>query len=353
MPRERMSGGRLDLERVAAAHAGGHVVDLAWQRERSIVAAASADGPILVTDADTLAPRCEIPGHGMGNSSVSLHASGALVATGGQDAQVRICSTASGVVHQTLSTGGPWCERVRYHQSGKYLAAATGRHVLVWDADGELLHRWGPHASTVADIAWYGDVLASAAYGAITTWGLGGETATRVYPWKGASLRLLWSPTGRFIATGDQDSTVHFWYVDSGKDLQMYGYQTKVLELAWDAGGRYLATGGGTVPVIWDCAGPKGPENSRPIELVYHGAPVSSLAFSHRGALLASGDRAGEVAVWDPIESDRLTPVGAAAADGSEITALLWSADDTALVAATADGAVIRYEVASRTTDIS
>ena len=348
MPRQRMSGGRLEVERVAAAHAGGHVVELAWHRERGVVAAASADGPIVLVDADTLAPRCEIAGHDMGNASVSLHPSGALVATGGQDAQVRICSTTTGAAHATLSTDGAWCERVRYHQSGNHLAAATGKFVLVWDADGDLLHRWGPHASTVADIAWHGDLLASAAYGAITTWTLGSQTATRVYPWKGASLRLRWSPTGRFIATGDQDSTVHFWYVDSGKDLQMYGYETKVLELAWDAGGRYLATGGGTVPVIWDCKGKTGPENSRPIELVYHGSPVSSLAFSHQGALLASGDRAGEIAVWDPIASDRLTPVGAASADGSEITALLWSADDDAVIAATADGGVIRYRVEPR-----
>ena len=72
MPRERMSRERLDVERVAAAHAGGHVVELAWQQESGVVAAASADGPIVVSDADTLTPRCEIAGHDIGNALVSL-----------------------------------------------------------------------------------------------------------------------------------------------------------------------------------------------------------------------------------------------------------------------------------------
>lgn len=345
MSGKRVSGERIDLDRVAAAHAGGHVVELAWNKLGNVIAAASADGSIVVVDSETLSLRCELSGHELGNSSVSLHPSGTRVATAGQDSTVRVWSAESGAVHAELSTAGAWCERVRYHQSGNYLAAASGKFVLVWDAHEKVIHQWGPHASTVADIAWHGDVLASAAYGAITTWTLGRDTATRVYPWKGASLRLLWSPTGRFIATGDQDSTVHFWYVDSGKDLQMYGYQTKVRELAWDAGGRYLATGGGTVPVIWDCGGSKGPANSRPIEMIYHSAVVSGLAFSNRGALLATGDRDGAIAVWDPILSDRITPVGAASTDASEVTAVLWSPDDTALVIGTSDGAVIRFQI--------
>src|SRR5260221_14213499 len=43
-----------------------------------------------------------------------------------------------------------------------------------------------------------------------------------------------------YIATGDQDSTVHFWKVASGRDLMAQGYATKVRNLSWDSSSRYL-----------------------------------------------------------------------------------------------------------------
>jgi WD40 repeat protein len=74
--------------------------------------------------------------------------------------------------------------------------------------------------------------------------GVSQEAPQRRFEWKGSILRLAWSPNGRFVATGDQDSTVHFWFEEDRRDLQMSGYPTKVREL-WNAASRYLATGGG------------------------------------------------------------------------------------------------------------
>ena len=79
------------------------------------------------------------------------------------------------------------------------------------------------------------------------------NSSTRVRFW-----RLLAVPTGRFIATGNQDSTVHLWITETGKDLHMSGYSTKVRELSWHANSRFLATGGGPAVVVWDFSG-KGP----------------------------------------------------------------------------------------------
>ena len=106
---------------------------------------------------------------------------------------------------------------------------------------------------------------------------------------------LEWSPSGKYIATGDQDSTVHFWIANTGQDLQMWGYETKVLELAWSFNSRYLATGGGTQVVVWDCSG-KGPENTRPMMLEGHQQLIKHLRFQRQGMLLASGGNDGMLA---------------------------------------------------------
>ncbi len=108
------------------------------------------------------------------------------------------------------------------------------------------------------------------------------------FAWKGSILTLAWSPDGRYLVHGDQDATVHFWVLASGKDYQMWGYPTKVRELAWDHTSRYLATGGGPVVVVWDYAG-KGPQSSKPLMLEAHEDFLSALAFQHTGPLLASG----------------------------------------------------------------
>ena len=53
---------------------------------------------------------------------------------------------------------------------------------------------------------------------------------------EGVKFALAWSPDAKYIATGEQDSTVHFWRVKSGADAQMWGFPTKVLQLSWSNG---------------------------------------------------------------------------------------------------------------------
>lgn len=42
---------------------------------------------------------------------------------------------------------------------------------------------------------------------------------------------MAWSPDGRYLSHGNQDATVHFWIVATGRELQMTGYPSKVAQL--------------------------------------------------------------------------------------------------------------------------
>ena len=129
----------------------------------------------------------------------------------------------------------------------RLLASAAGKKLRLWDSAGQLKRELPAHPSTIADLQWKpGEpLLVSIAYGQLAGWSPEKPEPVRRYEWSGSMLAVAWSPDGKFLATGDQDATVHFWILKTGKDLQMAGYQTKVRELSWDQRSRYLATGGG------------------------------------------------------------------------------------------------------------
>ena len=168
------------------------------------------------------------------------------------------------------------------------LASAAGRKLKLWNAVGDLVREYPDQQSTISGLQWKPHVrqLASIAYGGVTLWNPQQSEAVRRLEWRGSSLVIAWSPDGKHIATGDQDSTVHFWIISTGNDLQMSGYQTKVRELSWDATSRYLATGGSQEVTVWDCSG-RGPAGTEPISL------SRASGFSQRCAFSTSRKTAG------------------------------------------------------------
>jgi WD40 repeat protein len=327
---------------------GDHTIAMAWSPGGDLLAAASVSGPITLFDGSTGAIRHTLPGHHPGTMSVSWRPDSRVLASGGQDGKVRLWDAVSGEETGVLAGGSAWVERVAWNRTSPaeatsaILATAAGRTLSLWSAQGELSHQYR-HDSTIQDIQWRpgGRDLVMAAYGGIAFLHPERTDKVRQFKWQGAAWVLACSPDGKYVATGDQDSTIHFWEARTGKDLQMWGYPTKVRELAWDSRSRYLASGGSATVIVWDCSG-RGPEGTTPIQLKAHEDLLSVLAFQQRGDLLASGGKDSQVILWQPGRSE--TPVARKTLSGP-ISQICWSANDQRLAVGDDVGTVAVYEV--------
>jgi WD40 repeat protein len=304
-----------------------HPIGLAWSPDGKLLAAAGVSGPITLFSGRDGALQGNLPGHTLGTMAISWHKDSRLLASVGQDGKVRLWDTKTGRQTSEMAGGASWVERVAFSPAGDWLVSAAGRKLRLWNASGELKYEYPDANSTITDIKWRhdGKQFAISAYNGVVLYDPTKAEPLNRFEWQGSTLTLEWSPDGKHIATGDQDSTVHFWIADTGQDLQMWGYETKVLELAWSSNSRYLATGGGTQAVIWDCSG-KGPENTKPIMVEGHRHLIKHLKFQRRGRLLASGGNDGLLAIW---KIEKKKPVMLAdAVFKTPIAGLAWSPND-------------------------
>ena len=315
------------------------IIDLAWSPTGRQLAFATADGNVFLVDhADAHGQLHELGGHAGGAASVAWRHDGAELATGGHDGQIKVWDPLTRQLKRSLPAGAEWVTKVAYQPRKSQLASAAGKHLRLWSEDGQMTYESLDHASTIADLEWNpdGSGIAVAAYLGVTLHVPGKQARPRKYEWKGSSLVLAWSPKSQFIATGEQDSTVHFWYVKSGKDSQMWGFPTKVLELSWHRAGNHLATGGSDTIVLWDCSG-KGPEGRKPKMIEGHPDRITQLAFQHHGDLLVGADVQGFVILWNPLKNSKV--IGGYVFE-SEVTRLAWSHDDQRLAVGQRTGIV-------------
>lgn len=321
------------------AQTGDHAIALAWSPDGRALAVAGVAGGVRVLAAADGRGRHALRGHSFGATAVAWFSNSALVSAG-QDGTVRVWDADTGEERHALTAPARWVQAVAVSACGAFLAAAAGKGVRVWDADGRTVQDHTDHPSTVADIAWEpnGTDLVAAAYGGLTRWSAARAEPLDRYSWKGSVVRVAWSPDGRVIATGNQDATAHCWVIDRGADLKMYGYRRKVTELSWNRAGRFLATNGGPRVTVWDCSG-EGPENTRPAVLVAHDETghVTAVAFQPGGPVLASGGSDGRAYLWLP--GHTTAPLGECRF-AAPVTRLAWSPDGTLLAAGTDVGAV-------------
>ncbi|MEN9469941.1 MAG: hypothetical protein RL630_1674, partial [Verrucomicrobiota bacterium] len=190
-------------------------------------------------------------------------------------------------------------ERVKASADGKFLAAAQGKWLHIFDAEENDALSLRDLEASVVDFAWNPSrsrEVATVGAGGATLWRLGQKKPFARFDWGGASLRVGWSADGRWLATGDQTPSVHVYDIPRDHPLHIQGFEGKVQALAFSKDSRQLATAGSAVVTVWPMTGKKGPDGATPIQIDGCEAPAQALDFSSTG-LLAIGDGAGTLLV--------------------------------------------------------
>jgi WD40 repeat protein len=271
---------------------------LVWAPDGHALAVATLAGPVILLDGESGTQLAVDEGHAGGALALAWSSDGAWLASGGQDGHVRLFD-ATGRCQAELECGKGWVTHVGWSPSSDCVAAAAGKLLRIWSRSGELLTEVSGYDSTITSLFWLpgSDQLVTSCYGGLQFITVGKTDWVRRLDWKGSILVAKPSPDGRFIATGNQDATVHVWETKSGKDLQMTGYPFKVRELAWCNERPLLATGGAPTITVWSFSG-KGPAGKAPDQLKGHEERVTDLAFVSGTTRLVSVGEDRALRVW-------------------------------------------------------
>jgi WD40 repeat protein len=178
--------------------------------------------------------------------------------------------------------------------------------------------------------------LAVAHYNGATLWF---PNATGADPekleWKGSHLGATVSPDGRFLVTTMQEPMLHGWRLTDRQHMRMSGYAGRVTSVGWTLGGRWLATSGATQLILWPFQSKDGPMGKQPRLLAPSEHRIAVVACHPKQDIVAAGYGDGMVLL---VRVEDGAEILAKKPGDAPVTALAWSGDGLLLAWGTESG---------------
>jgi WD40 repeat protein len=326
-----MSDSRSDttsvVERTRTLAAGGAIVAAHFLGRMAVF--------VLAEEALLLTAPCGEP------KTVAVHGGAILssavgesrVVSGGDDGKV-VETDVSGE-SRTLATDPKhrWIDHLALGPDGA-VAWSAGKTAFV---QGKELRQFEA-PSTVGGLAFLpkGFRLAIAHYNGATLWFPNAPGATpEKLDWKGSHLGATVSPDGRFLVTTMQEPILHGWRLADHQHMRMSGYAARVTSFGWSAGGDWLATSGATQLILWPFQSKDGPMGKQPRLLAPSEHRIGVVACHPKQDVTAVGYGDGLVLL---VRIEDGAEILAKKPGAAPVTALAWSADGLLLAWGTESG---------------
>jgi WD40 repeat protein len=163
-------------------------------------------------------------------------------------------------------------------------------------------------------------------------------------------MTVAFSPDGTRLASGSADRQLKLWDPETGRErMSLVGHTRWIRGLAFSPDGHRLVsvcTDG--IARVWDLSTGKLRTSFQghydPKAINYAGLCVYTVAFSHDGRSVASGDERRRVKIWDPMTGiEKVTLTGLT----EGVRRVEFSPDDRTLVAAASDGSAWFWDAAT------
>ena len=315
------------VERTRAIAAGGPVIAVHYLGRMAVF--------VQSEEAIVLAPPKSEPRRVAvhGGAILSSTTNGELLVTGGDDGKVVAIDVSGENEIRAADAKHRWIDHVAIGLDGA-LAWSAGKIAFVQAR--ELRSFEAP--STVGGLAFLpkGFRLAIAHYNGATLWfpNAAGATPERL-EWKGSHLGVTVSPDGRFLITTMQEPMLHGWRLVDRQHMRMSGYAARVTSFAWTADGDFLATSGATQLILWPFQTKDGPMGKQPTLLAPSEQRIEVVACHPKQGVVAAGFADGMILM---VRIDDGAEILAKKPGDAPVSAMAWSADGLLLAWGTESG---------------
>jgi len=325
------------------------VVAARFSRDGRRVGFALGDGTVHITPVGGPGDWNAVTVHDGAVLDFASDPSGDGFVSGGDDGQLRRVG-GDGAVSDVASFGGKWVEHVAAYPLDKgkgLIAASAGKIVRLFDQSGQMLKEL-THPSTVTGLVFdgKGKRIGASHYNGASLWFVAAKTDTpRKLEWKGSHTGILIHPEGEAVVTAMQENALHGWKLPNGEHMRMSGYPAKTTSLSFTRNGKWMASSGADAMVLWPFFG-GGPMGKAPLELAGgDGIICTQVACNPNNLVVAGGFADGLVVVAD-IESSRILPV--VPPEHGPVSALAWSPNGVLLAVGTETGFTALIDFAKR-----
>jgi WD40 repeat protein len=316
------------------------ITALAFGTQSDVIAAGSDDGVVRIWDGGDGQLLEQLRGHLEPVSAIAISPDGKRLASAGEDRLIFLWNLDTGAIDGVFAGHTDRIPALAWHPSGRRLVSAgwdtTAR---VWDVEScEPVILLNSHASQVQTLALSPDgaLLACAdSANSIHIWDMVRYETLHVLDGHEAEIRALtFSHDGRQLASGGADRVIHVWDAGLGErwsDRRTPGLNSDIRQTSISIspdGGRLAATRGATL-AVWDTITGKLVHEHRDEGLLH------AVAYSRVGRLLAVSGDGPRIVLLD---ADSGATRGGLAGPQPPITALAFSADGTLLASASATG---------------